>query len=46
LAGIAPLKERFEDHKEELVCRAKDFGSKVVIIGRIVLGIEDQFGGY
>jgi hypothetical protein len=30
----------------ELVCRDKDFGSEVVKIEEVILGIEDQFGGY
>ena len=39
-ADITPLKKWFENQKEELVCRAKDFGSEV-LIGRIILGLED-----
>ena len=34
------------NRKGVLVCQAKDFGSEVAFIKRVVLGIEDQFGGY
>ena len=38
-------KESRNIRKGELVCRAKDFGSEVVTIEEVVLGIEDQFMG-
>ena len=40
------MKDWSKDYKVELVCRAKDSGFEVVIVRKVFLGIEDQFGGY
>ena len=46
MAGDAPLNEWFKNYKEELICRAKDSKSEVVIVREFVLEIEDHFEAY